>query len=86
MSVDTSAARPYHSSGMAKRPALPTLSGVLQQEIVDCGAPMRQIARVSGVDHAVLSRFVNGHRTITLDTADRLAGQLGFVLKRVKGA
>ena len=71
---------------MARQRTIPTLSGALQQEIVDCGAPIRQIARDSGVDSAVLSRFVNGHRTITLDTADRLAGHFGCVLKRAKGA
>ena len=71
---------------MARKAARPTLSSVLQREISTCGVSLRQTARDSGVDMAVLSRFVNGERTITLETADRLAGHFGYVLKREKGA
>lgn len=63
-----------------------TLSSVLQREISSCGVSVRQTARASGVNHAVLLRFVSGERTITLETADRLAGHFGYVLKREKWA
>ncbi len=41
-----------------------------------------ELARDAGVDRSVLSRFLAGERTITLETADRLAGRLGLSIER----
>lgn len=41
---------------------------------------VNQLAKLSGVSQPVISRFVNGSRGITLDTASRLAQSLGLKL------
>jgi plasmid maintenance system antidote protein VapI len=40
------------------------------------GPSAYELARDTGVDRSVLSRFLTGKRTITLETADRLAAVL----------
>lgn len=46
------------------------------------GSPLTQyqLAKVSGIDKGILSRFIRGERTITLTTAARLAEALGMEL------
>jgi plasmid maintenance system antidote protein VapI len=59
---------------MAKRKKAPTsLSDQLREFIAGAGPSTYELARDTGVDRSVLSRFLAGKRTITLDTADRLA-------------
>jgi plasmid maintenance system antidote protein VapI len=41
------------------------------------GETMHAIGVASGAGHAVLSRFINEQRTLTLPTADKLAAYLG---------
>jgi plasmid maintenance system antidote protein VapI len=41
-----------------------------------------ELARASGVDRSVLSRFVAGKRTITLEAADKLAEALRLRIAR----
>jgi transcriptional regulator with XRE-family HTH domain len=36
-----------------------------------------ELARYAGVDKAVISRFVRGERSMTLDTADRILKAMG---------
>jgi plasmid maintenance system antidote protein VapI len=62
---------------MAKRKKLPaTLSQQLRELIGEAGPSVYELARDAGVDRSVLSRFLAGKRTITLETADRLAAVL----------
>ena len=59
---------------MAKRKKAPqSLSQQLRELIADAGLSVYELARDAGVDRSVLSRFLAGKRTITLETADRLA-------------
>jgi plasmid maintenance system antidote protein VapI len=62
---------------MAKRRKAPTsLSDQLRELIATAGLSVYELARDAGVDRSVLSRFLAGQRTITLETADRLAAVL----------
>ena len=45
--------------------------------------PVHRIAREAGVSQAVLSRFVNGKRGLTLSTVDRLCGVMDLGLHRL---
>jgi transcriptional regulator with XRE-family HTH domain len=61
-----------------RKPAPPreTLSEQLRRAIRARGMSLSALAEESGVDRAVLSRFAAGTRTITIETADRLAAVL----------
>jgi transcriptional regulator with XRE-family HTH domain len=62
---------------MAKRKKPPaSLSDQLRELITAAGPSAYELARDAGVDRSVLSRFLAGKRTITLETADRLAAVL----------
>ncbi|MFG0318028.1 MAG: helix-turn-helix domain-containing protein [Planctomycetota bacterium JB042] len=55
------------------------LTKVLRQAIA--AYPSRNLlARESGVDKGAISRFVNGHSTLTLETVDKLVPVLGLKL------
>ena len=55
-----------------KKPSA-SLSDQLRERITTAGLSACELARDAGVDRSVLSRFLAGKRTITLETADRLA-------------
>jgi transcriptional regulator with XRE-family HTH domain len=63
-----------------KAPEPTTISGQLRQAIQDSGRSLNTIAKESGVDVGVLSRFVRGERIITSDTLDKVAAVLGLKL------
>ena len=56
----------------------------LRQALLDPPVSRRQIALAAGVSEGVVSNFVNGHRSITMDTAARLARVLGLELRPVR--
>ena len=59
---------------MAKRKKPPaSLSDQLRERITAAGPSVYELARDAGIDRSVLSRFLAGKRTITPETADRLA-------------
>ena len=59
---------------MARRMKAPqSLSDQLREWFAAAGPSVYELARDAGVDRSVLSRFLAGKRTITLETADRLA-------------
>jgi plasmid maintenance system antidote protein VapI len=69
---------------MAKRKPPRTLSEQLREII---RAEMRdgsvyELAKDAGVDRSVLSRFIAGKRTMTLETVDRLAELLKLQIER----
>lgn len=47
------------------------------------GLNFMDIERLTGIDHAAISRFVHGQRTLTLPVAARLCDLLGLRLRRV---
>jgi plasmid maintenance system antidote protein VapI len=62
---------------MARRKKAPqSLSDQLRELIAAADPSAYELARNAGVDRSVLSRFLAGKRTITLETADRLAAVL----------
>ena len=54
-----------------------TASEILRQAIVDSGLSLYDLKRMSGVDPATTSRFLNGKATLTLPTFDKLAAAVG---------
>jgi len=58
----------------------PDIAEQLRQAILQADVSRYALSGISGVAQAVLSRFVNGKRTITLDTAAKLAAALGLRL------
>ena len=58
-----------------KKPA-ESLSDQLRAMIEKQGGSVYELAKDAEVDRSVLSRFLAGKRTITLETADRLAARL----------
>ena len=65
-----------------KRNQSGTLSGQLRAAILESGVSLQQLARDTGVDVGSVSRFVRAERTLTLDSADRLATRLRLVLQQ----
>ena len=65
-----------------------TMSQALRAEIIRSKKTRYAIAVGAGIDHAVLRRFLNGERDITLRTAEKLAIflGLGLVRKNIKKA
>lgn len=63
-----------------------TPSEVLKAAIKIDGRPVHRIAKDAGVDHAAVSRFVNGRRGITTLTFDRLAGVLDLEVRHRRSA
>ncbi len=61
---------------MAMKPQL-TISQTLRQAIESSGRTAHEIGQASGVNHAVILRFLSGERSLRLDTADKLAAVLG---------
>lgn len=56
------------------------LANDLRKAIIDCGLTHYSLAKVSGVDTAVIDRFVRGERDIRLETAGRITDALGYKL------
>ena len=56
----------------------------LRQAILNSGMSRYRLSQLTGVSSAVLSNFVNGHRSLTMTTASKLAKELGLSLKPEK--
>lgn len=63
---------------MGKRP---NIEDRLRQVILTAGISRYQLAKLSGVSQAALSLFVNRKRTITLESAAKVAAVLGLELR-----
>jgi len=57
------------------------LRAALRRAIRQSGMTPYRVSKEAGVDRAVMVRFVNGDRGITLDTASRICAVLGLELK-----
>ena len=66
---------------MARRKKPTTLSAQLRERITSSPLSPYELAEASGVDRSVLSRFLAGKRSLTLDTVDKLAAVLNLRLE-----
>ncbi len=66
------------------RRAEPNIEEQLRQAILTAGVSRYALSKASGVSQGVLSRFVHGERTVTMDTAARIAAALRLELTPVK--
>jgi plasmid maintenance system antidote protein VapI len=65
---------------MSKHKKALSLSEGIRAEIIKSKLSAYELSEQSKVDRAVLSRFLSGKRTITLETADRLVEALDLKL------
>ena len=72
----------YNVSVMAKQPK--DFEEQFRQAILTCGMSRYKLSQLTGVAEAVLSNFVNGHRSLTLTTAAKLAKALKLELRPKK--
>lgn len=56
------------------------------QAINDSGRSLNSLSIESGINRAMISRLLNGKRTITLSSAAKLAKVLGLELRPVEGS
>jgi plasmid maintenance system antidote protein VapI len=66
---------------MARRKKPTTISEQLRERIATSPLSPYELAEASGVDRSVLSRFLTGKRSLTLDTVDKLADVLKLRLE-----
>ncbi len=55
-------------------------SAIIRAKIKSEGWPCYSLGKTCGVDPAVIQRFMNGQRSIRLETAEKLCGVLGLFL------
>jgi Helix-turn-helix len=67
---------------MPRRPKHPPASEVVRKAILESGLPIRELARRTGVEPSVLSRFMSGQTGISLSTFEKLADELGLRVMR----
>ena len=60
------------------------LEATLREAIENSGMSLRELSRLSGVDVSQLSYFVNGKRSMTLTSAEKIVTVLGLKLKPIK--
>lgn len=60
------------------------MTSALRKALAADGRTLADIARAGNVDKGILSRFMRGQRTPTLDTADRVCGALGVDVRLVR--
>ena len=56
----------------------------LRKAIVESGYTQNQLSELSGVNRAQINRFVKDERTLTLESAEKIAKVLGLELKPKK--
>jgi transcriptional regulator with XRE-family HTH domain len=57
-----------------------SLADQLREAIKGCGLTHYRIAKESGVQQTILSRFATAERNVQLDTAEKLAAYFGMTL------
>ncbi|MDP6722406.1 MAG: helix-turn-helix transcriptional regulator [Pirellulaceae bacterium] len=53
----------------------------LREALMNCEDSYREIGRQIDVDHALLTRFAKGEKSLSLATAEKLANHLGLRLE-----
>ena len=59
------------------------LEAQLKEAIEASGLNQPRLAELSGVDQGQISRFMRGERTLTLESASKIATVLNLKLKRI---
>ena len=67
-----------------KRQQRTDLAAVIRRAIAESGLTPYRIATDADVDRAIMTRFVNGQRGLTLDTASRICEVLGLELRPIR--
>lgn len=57
----------------------------LRKAIEKSGYTQNQLSELSGVNRAQINRFVHGERTLTLESAEKIAEVLELELKKKRG-
>lgn len=60
-----------------------SFADTIRRAAIADGRTAYRLAKVSGVDVAIIQRFMSGERGLTLVTAEKLCRALGLHLKRV---
>jgi transcriptional regulator with XRE-family HTH domain len=60
------------------------IAELLLKTIKTCGISRYKISADTGIEQSALSRFVNGKRTIDLETAEKLCDYFGLELAKKK--
>jgi plasmid maintenance system antidote protein VapI len=60
------------------------LAATIRRAIKQSGLTPYRVATDADVDRAIMTRFVNGQRGLTLDTASRICDMLGLELRPVR--
>ena len=56
------------------------LNEILKKAINSCGENRNKISIATGIDPAILCRFINGQKGIKADTADKLLQYFGYMI------
>jgi plasmid maintenance system antidote protein VapI len=59
-----------------------SLSEALKEAIRECGLSFNELARETGVRDPIISRFMNGSRSLSLKSAEKLFAYFGFSVVR----
>ena len=71
-----------HNNGMSKtRKRKTDLAREIRKAIRESGLTPYRVATDADVDRSIMTRFVNGERGLTLDTASRICDVLGLELR-----
>lgn len=70
---------------MKKRAKQPDIEEQLRQAILNCGMSRYELSRRCGVAASQLCFFVNRERSLTMNTAAKVARELGLRLTDAKG-
>jgi plasmid maintenance system antidote protein VapI len=60
------------------------LNEILKKAINSCGKNRNRISIDTGIDPAILCKFINGKRGIKADTADKLLQYFGYEITKKK--
>ncbi len=55
-----------------------TLTEQLRAAVKNCGMTLGELRAATGIDRAALSRFINGHRGVSMEAMDALGVLLGL--------
>lgn len=61
------------------------ISEIIRQAVIDSGQSHYAIWQATGVDQAILSRWIAGERGVNAATLDKLADYLGLTLVKKRG-
>jgi antitoxin component HigA of HigAB toxin-antitoxin module len=81
-----SALKEWYSVAMRKTKTTSGLEAPLRQAMAESGRSQRQLAALAGVDPAQVSYFMQGKRSLTLRSAEKIAAVLGLELVQTKKA